>query len=389
MTAPDLLTLNANLNPRLSKKFYRPTWAEISAGAFSSNLRRLQALAGRGVGLVAVLKADAYGHGAVELAKLVEENAVAAIGVSSIEEGLALRDAGIKTPIILLGGIYPLENFSVAIDADLTPTVASYESAQHLKTIAEEKGRTVSFHLKVDTGMGRIGVSPIGAKKIIEWVADQPSLELAGVYSHFACADGDQAFTTDQLNQFLKVKDLVRQFGFARTKFHIANSAALIRFPESRLDLVRPGLSLYGAANVSIPPELDLLPVMSLKTKITFLKKVPTGTPVSYGGTFKTKRDSEIATLPIGYADGVPRELSNKGAVLVKGRRCPIVGRVTMDQIMVDVTGVPVDVGDEIVLIGRQNEQDITVQEWADWAGTIPYEIFCGISKRVPRVMVD
>ncbi len=367
---------------------YRPTWAEISTRAFASNVRQLKLLFGPGVALLAVLKADAYGHSAASLAKIAIENGAAMTGVSSIEEGIALREAHISHPILLLGSIYPLENFSAALDHDLIPTVSSLESARTLLEVAKSKRKKASFHLKVDTGMGRIGVSPIGAKAILGWLRDQSEIDLVGMYSHFAAADSDPAMVQDQLTQFLNVREVARGFGFQHTKFHIANSAGAIRYPDARLDMVRPGLAMYGALTSATPDSLQLSAVLSLHTRIVFLKKVPAGTTISYGATFTTSRESEIATLPIGYADGVPRELSNKGFVLVKGRRCPIVGRVTMDQIMIDVTGVPADIGEPVVLIGRQNDASIAISDWADWAGTIPYEILCGISKRVPRVIV-
>lgn len=342
-----------------------------------------------GVELMAVLKADAYGHGAIPLAKVAVENGASHIGVSSLEEALALREAGISAPVLILGGIYPFENFSVVLEADLIPTIASLESAQQLEKIAREKNRQVPFHLKVDTGMGRIGVSAIGAKKILEWLVGKKSVELAGIFSHLSSADSDPTMTQGQLHQFSQVCELAISMGFKKTKFHISNSAALLRYPEARLNLVRPGLALYGVMASPTPSAQELTPVLSWKTKIIFLKKVPAGTPISYGATYRASREIKIATLPVGYADGIPWSTSNKGFVLIKGRRCPIVGRVTMDHIMVDVTDLPVSIGDESVLIGRQGDAEITAQNWADWAGSISYEILCGISKRVPRVVIS
>lgn len=370
-------------------QFYRPTWVDISARAFVSNLRQLKIFNGPGVDLLAVLKADAYGHGALPLARLAEENGAALIGVSSLEEGLSLRLGGIKSPILLLGSIFPLENFAVALENSLIPTVSSLEAARHLSNIASKKNKVASFHLKVDTGMGRLGVSPIGAKSILEWLPSQKSVVLSGVYSHFATADSDPQMVQNQLNQFLQVRDIVLGLGIKNVSFHLANSAAALLYPDSRLNLIRPGLALYGLSLVPVPAELNLHPVLSWHTKIVFLKKVPLGTPLSYGATYYTAKESEIATLPVGYADGVPRSVSNKGFVLIKGRKCPIVGRVTMDHLMVDVTGIPVDIGDTATLIGRQGDSVLSADDWAMWAGTISYEIFTGITKRVPRVMVE
>jgi alanine racemase len=365
---------------------YRPTWAEISESAFVSNLENLRRHVGERVRLLAVLKADGYGHGATDLAKLAVTSGADAIGVSILEEGIALRQAGVRRPILLLGGIFPLKNFSVALEYDLTPTVASLEAAQALAAEAERRGRRAACHLKVDTGMGRIGVSPGRAADVIGRIAANPHLVLEGVYSHFACADGDAEFTTQQLDTFRQLRtDAVPR----DTLFHIANSAGLLHERASHLDMVRPGLALYGLRPSAGPVPVVLRPVLSWRTKIVFLKKVPKGTGVSYGRTFVTARESDIATLPVGYADGVPRAVSNRGAVLVRGKRCAIVGRVTMDHIMIDVTGLGADVGDDVTLIGEQDGVTLTADEWAAWSETISYEIVCGISKRVPRRMVN
>jgi alanine racemase len=336
---------------------------------------------------MAVLKADGYGHGAETLAPLAIENGASMIGVSSLEEGIALRGAGLTSAILLLGGIYPLDNFRVAIEHDLIPTIASMEAAQQLAQIAEAAGVRVKTHLKVDTGMGRIGVSPIGAKAVLSWLHHNKHVELAGVYSHLACAD-DSDVTLEQRRLFESVIEISRALGF-NAKYHLANSAGALRHPDTRFDLIRPGLALYGVSDVPVPAGLELKPVLSLHTRVVFLKKIPASTPLSYGHTFRAAKDSMIATLPIGYADGVPRSVSNKAEVLIKGRRCRVVGRVTMDHILVDVTGVPVDIGDEVVLIGHQAGGSLPVSEWAKWAGTISYEIFTGLSKRVPRVVVE
>ena len=369
--------------------FYRPTWVDISTEAFSSNIREIKKFIGNGVELLAVLKADAYGHGAELLAPLAIKNGASSIGVSSLEEGISLRRAGIKAPLLLLGGIFPLENFSVALEFDLIPTVASLDAYEALKKCASEKKKNAVFHLKVDTGMGRIGLSIEGAKRLLEKCAREKERGVAGIYSHLACADSDEAYTRQQLSDFLELKKTARQMGLADTRFHIANSAAIALMKESHHEMVRPGLALFGSSLVSWPSGVSLQPVLSWRTKAVFIKRVPPGTSISYGRTFVTKKESLIATLPVGYADGIPRSVSNKGFVLIKGKRCPIVGRVTMDQIMVDVTGVDTKVGEDVVLIGRQGADTLSAADWASWAGTIPYEIFCGISKRVPRVGVS
>jgi len=357
-------------------------------GAFSSNLRAFRALVGTGTRIMAVLKADAYGHGAEALAPVAIQAGSDAIGVSSIEEGRALREAGVNAPILLLGGIFPLENFSAALDARLTPTVASLESAQKLAEIAAKTGRPAPFHLKIDTGMGRLGVSPAGARDVLTWVAGQRTLRLAGVYSHFASADSDFEFTAHQIAEFTAVRDFAKSLGFPETIFHIANSSAALTSPAARFDMIRPGIALYGAPSVPLPTGTTLQPVLTWRTKIVFIKRVPTGTSISYGRKFRADREMEVATLPVGYGDGVPRAMFGKAQVLVKGIRRPMLGVVTMDHVMIDVTGAGVDVGEDVVLIGRQGGAEITASDWAGWAGTIPYEIFCGISKRVPREVV-
>lgn len=376
------------MTPPPLKSGYRPTWAEISRRAFSSNVRQIKLAQGPGVSVMAVLKADAYGHGAEALAPLAMLNGASLLGVSSLEEGIALRKSGFQDPIFLLGGIYPLDNFAVALEHDLIPTIASMEAAQHLASVARAAGVRAKAHLKVDTGMGRIGVSPIGAKSILIWLKESKDVELAGVYSHLACADSDSDITSEQRRLFESVIEVTHALGFSPV-FHLANSAASLRYPDTRFGMIRPGLALYGVSEVPLPEGVDLKPVLSLHSRIVFLKKVPANTPLSYGHTYRTPRDSQIATLPIGYADGIPRSVSNKAHVLVKGRRCPLVGRVTMDHVMVDVTGVPADIGDEVILVGNQAGASISVSEWAEWAGTISYEIFTGLSKRVPRVVVE
>jgi alanine racemase len=367
---------------------YRPTWVEISREAFASNVRTLKSFVGKHVKLLAVLKADAYGHGAAALAPVAIQNGASLVGVSSLEEGIELREAGFSGSLFLLGGIYPLQNFSVALQHDIIPTVASLEAVEQLARSDKKKAGPASFHLKVDTGMGRIGVSVEAAKKILEKINVLPQLHLAGVFSHFSSADSDAVFTAQQLSLFQEIKKTVTALGFKNCDFHIGNSAGTFLFPSAHLDMVRLGLSLYGASPVAWPMGLKINPVLSWRTKAIFLKKVPAGTPISYGRTFVTKKVSEIMTVPVGYADGVPRAVSNKAFVLVKGQRCPVVGRVTMDHLMVDVTGRNVTVGDDVVLIGKQEGESISVHDWAGWAGEIPYEIFCGLSKRVPRVVV-
>ena len=363
-------------------RFFRPTWAEVDLKALTSNLRSIQSRVGRSRVLF-VIKGNAYGHGLAAVSRAAQASGlVYGLGVSSVEEGVMVRDAGVKLPILVLGSLYPFESFQAALEYRLTPTVASLDGARQLKEALRQSSKTqhVACHLKLDTGMGRIGVRWPAGMHVVESILAEPRLQLQGVYTHFACAEPNRAFTMSQLKQFLLARHDILHLGI-HPLFHAANSAAALKIPTTRLDMVRSGGAAYGLFSN------HLKPVMSLKSCIVFIKNVKSQTPLSYDGTFRTRRPSRIATLPIGYADGVPRTLSNKACVLVRGRRCPIVGTITMDMLMIDITGIPqVQVGEEAVLIGRQGAQDISIFDLADLAGTIPYEIATGISARVPRL---
>ncbi len=332
-----------------------------------------------------VLKADGYGHGAALLARSVSAvgTRLWGYGVSSVEEGVALRDAGVTQKILILGSLFPFDSFDTVLEKNLIPTVASRSSAQALAQRAQRRGRPAPCHVKIDTGMGRIGMSP----EAFASFSTNPWLKVEGIYTHLACADSPSA-TSQQMKLFEKTSRGFGKGGECPLR-HAANSGAALARPNAWLDLVRPGLLLYG-----VPPwpglgkKIDLRPVLAWKTRVVFLKTVRRGTPLSYGWTWRARRRSRIATLPVGYADGYRRDLSGRGEVLIKGVRCPVVGRVTMDQIVVDVTDRPgVEVGEEVVLIGTQGRETITASELADGAHTIPYEILCGLSKRVPRLI--
>jgi alanine racemase len=365
-------------------RFFRPTWAEIDLNALRANLRKLRARCGRSQ-LMFVVKANAYGHGAVECSRFAEKEKLAEwLGVSSVEEGVTLREAGVKLPVLVLGSLYPFESFLAAADHGLTPTVASLESAQRLVEAAKSLGRRVDCHIKVETGMGRIGVSPAAAVAVAQFLSGQPSVRLQGVYTHLSCADSDALFTRRQLKRFEEALDGLKKRGIKVPLVHAANSAGALRFPAARFDMVRPGLAAYG-----LYP--GFAPVLSLKSKLVFIKTVPKGAPVSYGAQFRARRVSRIATLPVGYADGWFRANFKKGAaILVGGRRCPIAGRVTMDMTMADVTDAARPrVGEDAVLIGSQGRETVTALEVAERVGTIPYEVTTAISARVPRVYLQ
>lgn len=365
----------------LPRRFFRPTWAEIDAGALVSNLRKLRAKAGRAK-LMFVVKANAYGHGAALCARAAEKARAADwLGVSSVEEGVALREEGVKLPVLVLGSLYPFESVLAAVAHGLTPMVASVDAARRVAEAAQRLKRRVDCHVKVDTGMGRVGAGRETAVGIVRALASMPGARAAGLFTHLACAESDRAFTRRQLERFRGVLRALDREGLRPPLVHAANSAALLRHPESRFDLVRPGLAAYGLVE-------GFAPVLTLKTKIVFLKTVPKGATVSYGATWRARRVSRVATLPVGYGDGYPRALSNRARVLVGGVSCPVIGRVTMDQVMADVTGAPLArVGDDVVLLGRQGQDEIPASELARLCGTIPYETVTALSARVPRTV--
>jgi alanine racemase len=381
------MTLTASEAPApaavLPRRFFRPTWAEIDLGAVVRNLRAVRARLPAGTKVMFVVKANAYGHGA-ELCALAAEKARAAdwLGVSSVEEGVALRDAGARLPILVLGSLYPFESVLAAVAHDLTPIVASLESARRLVEVAVKLGRRVDCHVKVDTGMGRIGAGPEAALGVVRHLSRVKAVRVQGVYTHLASAEDDAAFTAEQLRRFRRVLSALEREGLRPPLAHAANSAGALKRPAARFDLVRPGLAAYG-----LYPGFE--PALTLKSKIVFMKLAPKGTPISYGGTWRARRATRVATLPIGYGDGYARALSNRAAVLVGGRRCPVIGLITMDQTMIDATDAPAArVGDDAVLIGAQGAARVEAAELARLCGTIPYETVTALSTRVPRIAV-
>jgi alanine racemase len=363
------------------RRFFRPTWAEVDIAALVANLRELRRRVGPGVKTMFVVKANAYGHDAALCAAAAERARAADwLGVSSVEEGMALREAGTRLPILVLGSLYPFESVLAAAAHDLTPVVASLEAAQRVAEAARRVRRRLEVHVKADTGMGRFGARPEAAVEVAKRVSADGALRLGGVFTHLAKAEDDAAFTARQLKAFRAVLASLARAGIRPPLVHAANSAGALRRPASRFSLVRPGLAAYGAWD-------GFAPVLTWKTKIVFLKSVPKGTTVSYGATWRARRPSRVATLPVGYGDGYARALSNRASVLVHGARCPVIGRVTMDQTMVDVTALPqARVGDDAVLLGRQGGAEVPAAELARLCGTIPYETLTGISSRVPRV---
>ena len=369
----------------------RPTWAETSLSALTENYRVLKGLmASAGAQLMAVVKADAYGHGAVRCARVLEDVGADWFGVALVEEGIELRRAGITRPVFCLGGFWRTQG-ELILAHELTPALFRMDLAEELNARAAEAGRTINFHLKVDTGMGRLGVPFAEVAEFAGALRRFDYLKLDGVMTHFADADGmEPDYTELQIRRFEETVSALRELGFAPTWRHAANSAGLHAFPGAYGNLARAGAAMYGLTRDVLSPRLAaplLRPVMAWKSRIVMLKTVPAETPLGYGCSFTTERESRIATLPVGYADGFRRALSNQGRVIIRGRFAPVIGRVSMDLTIIDVTDVPaVELGDEAVLLGEQGGLKISAEDLAEQIGTISYEVVTGISARVPRI---
>ena len=373
-------------DPTVGSRATRPTHVEIDLGQLTANYRAVED-AVRPAGMLPVVKADAYGHGLVQAARSFEALGPSGLAVAFLEEGAALREAGIVCPILVMGGLDARQvpdflHYSLAMTVSSTEVVAAIEQA------AARAGTVARVHVKVDTGMGRMGVRPEGAAELLDTLLRSPHLKLDAVYSHFATADEpDPAQTLDQLAAFHRVLSFFAARGLTLPALHFANSGAVLQHPGAYFDLVRPGLMLYGVYPTrTVPRTVEIRPALTWKSTVVLSKLQPAGSPVSYGATWAPDRDTRIVTIPMGYGDGYPRMLSNRGEVLIRNRRYPVVGRVCMDQFVVDVgPDTDVRVGDEVVIMGTQGNERITAEELAGWAQTIPYEILTGISNRVPR----
>lgn len=357
------------------------TCAEIDLRALTHNLTIVTRQTGN-KNIIAVVKANAYGHGSVEIARHLASLGVPVLGVAFTSEAIRLREAAITSPILVF---FDRDNIDECLRYGLTPVIFDLQSAKKFSSAARKMKKTVAVHIKVDTGMGRLGLTLDRAQKEVLGIAALENIKLEGLMSHFADADlKDKQFANHQMRAFLSLRNELRRKKVTFKYAHIANSAAVLSMPAAHLDMVRPGIMLYG---YGIMKKDNLKPVLSLRSSVLLIKKVPAGTPISYARTFITKRKSTIATIPVGYADGYSRKLSNCGEVLINGRRAPIAGRVCMDTIMVDVTDIPnVKVGTEAVLIGRQGKEKITAADIAARTGTIPYEVLTSIGQRVKRV---
>ena len=377
-------------------KLLRPTWVEISLSKLRRNYQRVRELADPRK-LMAVIKADAYGHGAVPIAKCLAGCGVDWFGVATVEEALELRAAGVEQPVLLLGGLY-MSDPAHLIEYRLTPTVSSTARLDTYAECARRYQQAIEFHLKVDTGLGRLGLPLDRLTAFVEHYRELEGLQLKGFFTHLASAEDLVASqTTEQSQRFSAALQQLRSLGAEPEWVHISNSAALlagISFPEN---LVRIGALLFGyCLPLVLPPGADpprlpaFEPILTFKSRVVFLKDVPSGSPLGYGAAIHTRRASRLATVPVGYADGLSRGLSNRGYAIVRDRRARIVGSISMDLSVLDVTDIPgANVGDEVILMGRTEHCSITALEIAQLLGTVPYEILCSIGKRVPRLYVE
>lgn len=370
---------------------HRPTWVEIDLNALKHNLLAIKKQVGQHVKIMGIVKADAYGHGDYEVSRVLLNNGVEMLGIAIIEEGIALRGKGIESPLLILGGIFE-EQINDIIQYNLTPTVYNLKLADTLSKKAIHFNKVVKVHVYIDTGMGSIGVRYDRAVEFVRSLHGMKSLMIDGIYTHCSCSDEEASeYTNLQIKRF---KDILAALNTVRVSIplkHMANSGAILSYPNAYFNMVRPGLSLYGLyPSEEIPNIIGIRPVMSFKTRVIHIKDMEAGDAVSYGRTYKITKPTRVATLPLGYDDGYNRLLSNQGKVIIKGVKAPIIGRICMDQCFVDVTDIKdISVGDEVVLYGSQGKETISVESIAKQLYTIPYEVTCNISKRVPRIYIN
>lgn len=362
----------------------RNVWAEVDLSAIAHNVQVTRKVLKPGTKICAVVKADAYGHGAVPVATAALAAGVNYLAVSMTQEALELREAGIMAPILILGTMTE-EHEKALVDYNITQTVYDLAVAQELSAAALQENKVAKVHLAVDTGMNRIGCRPEEAADLAEAISKLPHVELEGMFSHFASADEmDKSFAKSQYRKFMEADRAIKDRGIQIPLVHIDNSAGITEMKHTECDMVRQGITLYGLwPSDDVERCLDLKPALSLKAEVVFVKDVPAGEKISYGCTYETKAPMKVATIPLGYADGYSRALSNRGYITIRGYKAPVVGRICMDQFMVDVTNVPgVHKGDEAVIFGPGG---VSLDQLAKWVGTIPYELMCLLSTRVPR----
>lgn len=370
---------------------YQRVVAEINLDNIANNVNEVKKRVGDDVKILAVVKADAYGHGAVEVSKVALYSGASWLGVATCDEGVQLRNHSIFVPVLLLG-YTPVARVDEVILNGLTQTIFSLEMAKDFSESAVKLNKTVDVHIKIDTGMGRIGFLPC-EKSIdtIYQISKLPNINITGIYTHFATADEkDKTFTKEQFKKFSYMAENVEKKLGKKIIKHAANSGAILDMPEIKLDMVREGIILYGLyPSNEVQRNLNILPCMSIKTNVSYVKEVDEGVSIGYGRTFFTKRKSVIATIPVGYADGYSRLLSNKAKVIINGKTANVVGNICMDQFMADVTDIGnVKAGDEVILMGKDGESCITADDIANIEGTISYEVLCNVGKRVPRVYI-
>ncbi len=373
----------------MNRKLLNNTWIEVDTAALRHNLRCLKKAAGKGTKLLGVVKANAYGHGMVEVARILRREKIDWLGVADVKEGIELRQKGVGGPILVFENILPFSHFINALFRyRLTPTVCSIPLAKSINRVAKRQKRRKKIHLKIDTGMGRLGVGCEDFSNFVKEIKNYPFLDIEGIYTHFPVADTNRAFTRKQVNILKRLKNVLAKEGIVPKYVHAANSMGLVSYHFPELNLARVGLMMYGLHPISTTKRhFPLKPVMAVKSRITFLKEVRTGQSISYGRTFIASRPIRVAVIPLGYNDGYCRLFSNKASVLIHGKRCPVVGRVTMDMTMVDVSKVKgVSLGDEVVICGKQGKSEISVDELARLSGTINYEVVCHFGACLPHV---
>ena len=363
-----------------------PIWTEIDLDAIVSNIKAIKELVGEKVKIMGVVKANAYGHDALEVAPLLLQNGASFLAVARLDEGIELRKANIKAPILILGLTLKEEMPSLLL-YDLTPAVCDMERVEFLSQLAIKESKVSKVHIKVDTGLGRIGVLTENALSFVQRVQDMENIQIEGIFTHFAVADEkDKSYTEEQFAKFTTILNRLEKKGVKIPLKHTANSPAILDLPHMYLDMVRPGLSIYGLYPSSeVKRVIKLKPALKLKTRIVYLKKIPTGKSISYGRTYTTTSETLVATLPVGYADGYPRLLSNNSEVLIRGIKSPVIGRIAMDQTMIDVTHIPgIEIGEEVTLWGNQ-----AIEETASRLRTVVDEVLCMADrKRVPKLFI-
>ena len=374
-------------------KTYSRVYARVDLDAIASNMEHMKRNLGKDTKIMAVIKADGYGHGAVQIAQMLENvDYIWGYAVATLDEAVVLKSEGMKKPVLVLGCVFP-DQYMEMLKYDIRMNVYTEEMAEAISQMAAREGMTAYMHIKLDTGMTRLGFDKSQVSvEAIHRISEMKNVCMEGIFTHFAKADeADKTFTQRQINDFVWMTEHLKEKGVEFEFEHCANSAAIIDVPEAHFDLVRAGISTFGLyPSEEVNKEnVRLRPAMTLKSHVAFVKEIEAGTPISYGGTYISEKSMKIATIPVGYADGYPRNLSNAGYVLIRGKKAPIVGRVCMDQFMVDVTDIDgVSFGDNVTLIGKDGNETISVEDLSELSGRFNYEFICDLGKRIPRVYV-